>query len=145
MPKVTKPEFDEFDEFKDLEETEAEPAPVLSLADLMKDERLPFDLGGGRTIYFIDAKTIDSAGSARMLKLQKLLDGTLRQLEKNPGDALALGRYDKLTTEFVKFVLPDIPDEVLAGLKQGQRGVILKYWTENSDIGDLGKKAARAS
>ena len=128
-----------------LEENEtAEPAETLTLASLLEETRIPFDLGGGQIIYFIDAKSIDAAGSARMMRLQKLLDGTLKRLESHPNDQTALERYEKITTEFILFILPDIPRDVLGKLKQGQRGLLLQHWTNNSDMNLLQKKAGRA-
>lgn len=143
MPKQD-PTRDWMDEEIEQDEDLLEPvAKPLSIKALFEEHRLPFELEDGSTIYFLDAKSINPQDSARMAKLQRLVDALLKRLEKNPDDQDALSRYDRATTEFVRFVLPQIPQEVLDRLKYGQKGIILKHWMENSDIGTLGNGARR--
>lgn len=130
---------------EEIDETEENTARPLSLKSLFEETRLPFELEDGSVIYFRDSKAVTPQDSARMMKMQKMVDALLRRLEKNPDDQDALARYDRVTTEFVRFVLPDLPQEVLDRLKYGQKGIILKYWMENSDISSLGNAPRRGT
>lgn len=130
---------------EEIDETEESTARPLSLKSLFEETRLPFELEDGSVIFFRDSKSVTPQDSARMMKMQKMVDVLLRRLEKNPDDQDALIRYDRVTTEFVHFVLPDLSQEVLGRLKYGQKGIILKHWMENSDIGSLGNAPRRGT
>ena len=122
-----------------------ESAKPLTLASLFEEKKLPFELEDGKMIYFLDAKSIGPADSARMSRMQKLVDALLKRLEKNNDDQDAIARFDRVTTEFVRFILPDLPDESLMRLKYGQKGIVLQHWLRNSDVQSLGKKTNRVS
>lgn len=123
--------FDEIDEISTGDTSS--PVEPLKLADLYDDDRLSFDLGNNKIIFFKSTGSISAEETAQLMKAQKLIDGSLKALEKNPSDADAIRRFEKQVTAFVKFILPDMPEDILLKLDYAKKSKILQYWTENSD------------
>lgn len=141
---------DLLDELDDGEE-EAQPVAPLKLTDLFEEKRLEFVLDEGKNgkprkvIYFIDPRKIDAPDTARMMKLQKITQGAMKAMERNVKDTAAVARFENIITSMVRFILPDLPEDILTPLTYAQRAQIVAYFSNNTDFGAVGKKAQPGS
>lgn len=121
----------------------SEEVAPLTLKELFVEKKLQFDLGDGKMIFFKDPNSISTQDSARMMKLQKMTDGALKVIERNPEDQDGIRRFDRLVGSFIQFILPDLPEEVLTSLDYMKKSRILQYWMDHSGFNQ--KKAGGAS
>lgn len=104
----------------------------LSFTDLQPKEELTFDLPDGSKIPFKQPEAMSAEDHARLVSLEKRMEGVFEKLQKNYRDKDAVASYDNFTAIFVRFVLPDIPEAFLSGLTAGQRMKIIGWWRDNT-------------
>lgn len=151
MPNITKDPLKELLEEEELPSNAAsldgdskEVVAPLTLKELFVETKLQFDLGDGKMIDFKDPNAITTQESARMMKLQKMTDSALKVIERDPENQDGIKRFDRLVSEFVRFILPDLPDTVLTNLGYMKKSRILQYWMDHSGF-NRQKKANGAS
>jgi len=100
---------------------------TLTFAELVP-ERDQFELADGEKIDFLSLAELDAIDAARAIQIQKRIeDIDTKNLTEDNAGALndALG-------DLIRLVLPDIPDDLLKGLKTGQRLMIVRFWGDNN-------------
>ena len=105
---------------------------VLTFAELVP-ERDQFELTDGEMIDFLSMAELDAIDAARSMQIQKRIKKIdLEDLTEE--NAVALN--DALA-DLIRVILPDIPDDMLDGLKTGQRLLIVQFWSNNNSAQDL--------
>jgi len=128
-------DFDELDSLEGASEDDG----VLHLSDLV-NEPIPFDLGGGKVIFFVDPSEFSPSTSAKFSKVMKIIYKQVTLLEKNPGDGALETRVDRSMGKFVKMILPDMPDDLLGEMSYGQKGKIIEWWTKKTNMSGRNSK-----
>lgn len=106
---------------------------TLSLAKItpQTEDKPAFDLGD-RLIYFRLSAEFGAFDQAKMSQLNRKIQKTSQALIDKPEDEAIQERYTSLYGEFVKLLLPDLPDDVLKSLAMGQRTQIVSWWTKEN-------------
>lgn len=99
------------------------------------DELIPdrdqFELSDGQKIDFMAMADLDAIDAARALQIQKRIKG-IDTDELTEENAAAL---NEALADLILLILPEMPSDILAGLKTGQRLMIVNFWSENSGGG----------
>lgn len=101
---------------------------LLRFQDLLP-EHDEFDLGGGRKIAFRSRREFNAVDLGRLTAIEAKRKRAMDGLATNPADTHAATLLDEAIGEFVKFILPDLPDDILAKLYLGQKAEIIEWWT----------------
>lgn len=117
--------LDDNDLLYDEEDGEIQP---LSMDDLSPTFRPEFILQDGETIFFKVSEDFDTSEYALLSNLQKRLGTVLKLMEKKPKDEHVQKRFSKLSDALIRLILPGFPEEMLQGLKFGQKGKLIEYW-----------------
>lgn len=95
---------------------------MLSLKTLER-ERIPFELGDGRSIYFRTKADFDIPELGMWNDIQKRMQQVNKGREKATGDdkhAELSRKSNAACYDVIQLVLPDLPSDTLKGLKAGQ-------------------------
>ena len=111
--------------------TDEQTQGVLRLDELFPEKDY-FELKEGESIPFLSAAELDAIHTAILTRLENSLKSCKAKLSQNGADEEAARQFDDTASDFVKFVLPDLPDEVLERLHLGQKVIILNWWTERN-------------
>lgn len=68
---------------------------------------------------------------ARGSRFSDELRSALEALGTNPQDEAAASRFEHTTEEFVRLILPTLPNERLKALTLGQKAAIVQWWQES--------------
>lgn len=111
---------------------------TLSFAELIP-ERDRFEVEKGEYIDFMTTADLDALDVAKTMAVQKQID---KIDVKNLTEETAIALNEALA-DLIRIILPDIPAERLAGLKTGQRLMIVDFWNKNNKIEPATEKNGR--
>jgi len=69
---------------------------------------------------------------ATMKRLQRDMPKSLNDLSNNLDDEEPARRFERLTNESLKLILPSLADERIAAISMGQKAQITKWWQERN-------------
>jgi hypothetical protein len=93
-------------------------------------ERPTFTLEDGTEIEFRVQTDFDAVDAAKAAGLQKKFDNLRKRLQARQDDVKAAEKMHDAYGEFVHMILPDLPVDVLNGLKTGQRLRLIQWWNQ---------------
>lgn len=99
---------------------------------LNQADRDTFELSDGATIEFLNRTDFSAGQQVEAEKLGEAIEN-LRNTAKKSKDGRVLERLDEKNRQFVKLILPDMPDKVLNDLNAGQVGVLVQWWTDKQE------------
>lgn len=114
------------------DDTASQETSTFSFADLQPKEGLDFELADGSKIPFKQPEDMTSDDVAIMSSLEKRMNAAIEQMQKNFRDEKAKAAMDKLTSHFIRLILPDLPEEALTGFKLGQKTKLVRWWNEHT-------------
>jgi hypothetical protein len=91
-------------------------------------DRDTFELPDGVLVEFRNRTDFSAGEQVTAEKLHQAIEG-LRNTAKKSANPKVLTDLVKKQQEFVKVILPDMPDKVLEGFSAGQISVIVEWWT----------------
>lgn len=115
-------------EYDDLDMGE-EMQPSFDLADLFREDRPTVRTLSGDEVPIRYTDDFSPEDLGRLQKLQKLIRGNLKRIE-NSNDPAAAGRLERAASEFLRLVIPDLPQEDLDKMQIGQK-IRLQIWWNN--------------
>jgi hypothetical protein len=107
---------------------------ALRFQDLLP-ERDVFELADGTKIPFRSRLEFDARDANRLQTILKEAQQASTRFAAKPTDEKAARQVDGAIDAIVRFILPDIPDDVLDILKTEQKSEILSWWTERGKAG----------
>ena len=107
---------------------------VLTFAELVP-ERDQFELANGEKIDFLTMAELDAIDAARSMQIQKRIE----KIDLEDLTEEAAGALNDALADLIRVILPDIPADMLAALKTGQRLLIVRFWSDNSSALELVK------
>jgi len=103
-------------------------------------ERDEFEDTDGRKYEFRSGKDFGAVDKARANRMRNEMAAAMDALTKDEADEGAAQRFERSTTDFVRLILPTLPDERLQALSLGQKAAIAQWWQSS----DEGKPAGEA-
>lgn len=100
----------------------------LSFAEITNIDRPTYTLSSGEEITFRVQADFNAVDAARAQSLGDKIQKTGKALASRPDDEQVAARYDALYGDFVKLLLPDLPDQELGLLTTGMRVQIVQWW-----------------
>lgn len=105
-------------------------------------ERNDFEDSDGRKYEFRSAKDFGTVDQARAGRIRKEMLAAMEALEKNEADEAAAQTFERATAEFVRLILPGLPDERMQALSLGQKAAIVEWWTKAGESQPAGEASA---
>lgn len=112
---------------------------TLAFSELVP-ERDRFELADGEVIEFMSMADLDAVDAARTMAIQKRIEG-IQMDNLTEENAIKL---NEVLADLIRIILPEMPEDILTGLKTGQRLMIIRFWSDHNKPGETKNGSGQA-